>query len=71
MLAQPGILWPFQSIYKLWLSRLSKKNSMSQNRIFSALLVAPPKDPNSALTIRFWDIEDNMLRRETHSLQML
>ena len=38
MLAQPGILWPFQNIYKLQLSRFSEKAWTFQNRNCNALI---------------------------------
>jgi hypothetical protein len=44
MLAQPGILWPFQNISKLWVSRLSKKKLRCPRTVFLMHYQSPPAE---------------------------
>jgi hypothetical protein len=50
MLTQPGILWPFQNIFKLWSFRLSKKNFDVPEPYFLIHYQGPPA---GLLVIRF------------------
>ena len=50
MLAQPGILWPFQNICKLWLSRLRTK-LIFQNRNFNVIIYRPPAELFSVVKV--------------------
>jgi hypothetical protein len=53
-LAQPGILWPFQNICKLWLFRLREIYNL-QNRNFNALIYGPPAELHTPIKYREHD----------------